>query len=310
MNWCLLQLGWGAQWLWHELKHVLGTLWHWIDAALNPVLARVLALLNPPCTWAGDAVYHLLGGPPWVGLLVLSIVLGTLMLVVFHYTSNQAAIGRARDAITANLLALKFYKDDLRVVLRSQGRILAALGRLQWHMLRPVFIMLLPMLLVLGQMGLRYQWRPLHPGETALVQVSLTDGAKLDAPPTLQIDGGAAIEVGPLRGTRDYAWRIRATQPGRHTLTVAIGDQTLRKELVVGETPQRVSAARIGYDWTAQVMHPAEPVLSPATGVRELTISYPGVASYLYGSGWWLLWFFVLSMLTALALIPVFKTRI
>lgn len=305
-----MQLGWGAQWLWDGLKLGFGTLWHWIDAALNPVLARLLAVLNPPCTWAGDVVYSLLGGPPWVGLVILSIVLGVLMLVVFHYTSNQTAIGRARDAITANLLALKFYKDDLRVVLRSQVRILAALGRLQWHMLRPVFIMLLPMLLALGQMGLRYQWRPLHPGETALVQVFLTQQTYLNPPPSLRAERGATIEVGPLRGQHDYAWRIRATQPGRHTLSLDVGDTTLTKELVVGDPAQRVSAARTGYRWAAQIMHPAEPLLPAGSSVREVTVSYPGVDSYLHGSGWWLLWFFVLSMLTALALIPVFKTRI
>ena len=78
---------------------------------------------------------------------VLSILTGVLALVAFRYASNQDGIGRAKDDIKANLLALKLFKDDLRVTVLSQLRIMWAIARLQRYVLTPVILLTLPMLL-------------------------------------------------------------------------------------------------------------------------------------------------------------------
>ena len=48
------------------------------------------------------------------------------MLVAYKYTSNQRAVKRARDDISANLLTLKLFKDNTSAVLKAQGRLLWA----------------------------------------------------------------------------------------------------------------------------------------------------------------------------------------
>ena len=204
----MLHLGDAAQWLWAILKLVFGTLFGWLDAGLNPVLSPVLSFLNPIFTAVGDAVYAVLSPlPVWLGLTLLSVIAGGFMLVVYRYTSNQAAIGRARDTMTANLLALKLFKEDIRVTFRAQGRLFRALFYWQWLMLRPMFIMVVLLLPVFAQMGTRYQWRPLHPGEQALITVRLKSNpgdvgaaaAELDPSP------GLASAVGPVPGG-DNGW--------------------------------------------------------------------------------------------------------
>lgn len=310
INWLLISIGNAAQWLWHALATGCGTLWDVVDAVLNPVLFRVLAVLNPICTAIGDGVYTVLAPlPVWLGLTLISAVMGVLMLIGFRYTSNQAAIGRARDDITANLLALKLYKDEVRVAVRAQGRVLGALLRLQWHMLRPLLIMLLPMLLVLAQMGVRHQWRPLRVGERTNITVRLKD-APVDLAAVALADGSAlVVEAGPIPGGGALVWRVRAATAGRHTLRLTIGGQSYDKEFVVGDAFQRVSAARSGPRWTAQIFHPVEPLLPAEAPLKEIEIAYPGVASYVYGANWWILYFFIISMLFALLFKPVFKVR-
>jgi uncharacterized membrane protein (DUF106 family) len=310
LNWLLIHLGNAAQWLWGALKLACGAIWGGLDAVLNPVLSRVLAVLNPLCTVLGDAVYAILSPlPVWLGLTLISAVTGVVMLIAFRYTSNQQAIGRARDDITANLLALKLFKDEIGVTFRSQGRILGALGRLQWHMFRPVLIMLLPMLLLLGQMGVRYQWRPLHPGEVALIRLHL-DPAQTDVPEvTLEPSPGVRVEAGPVPGGGELVWRVRAGEPGRHLLRFNVAGTTLEKELVVGDGFQRVSAERLGSHWTSQILHPTERLLPHGSPVASIEIAYAGVHSYIYGANWWILYFFVVSMVFALLFKPVFKVR-
>ena len=158
-------------WIWDCIVRFFGWVVGSLDAILNPLLSPVLAFLNPICTRLGDVVYAVLSPfPVWVGLAVISAVTGVVMLIAFHRTSNQKAIGKVKNDIKANLLALKLYKDELRVTIQSQIRLLWAILRLQRYVLTPVLLMAFPMLLALAQMGIRYQWRPLRSGEQTLIK--------------------------------------------------------------------------------------------------------------------------------------------
>lgn len=310
INSILIHVGDAALWLWATLGTVFGRVGGAIDAVLNPVLSPVLAVLNPACTAFAGGVYAVLGRmPPVVGLILLAVIVGTLMLIGFRYTSNQAAIGRARDAITANLLALRLFKDDFRVALRSQRRALWALCRLQWHMIRPVLIMALPIMLVFAQMGAHYQWRPLRPGEETLLTLHLRPGLA-DAPQAVLQDSPAVAEAtGPASGGGELVWRIRCGTPGRHVLRFDVLGTTIEKELVVANDLARVSPERPGRRWTSQLLYPVEKALPRDSAVRSVEIAYPELDSWVYGSDWWILWFFVVSMVAALLLKPVFKVR-
>jgi hypothetical protein len=60
--------------------------------------------------------------------------------------------------------------------------------------------------------------------------------------------------------------------------------------------------------WT-QLLNPAERLLPRAAGLASIRIDYPGVDSHIYSADWWVLTFFVISMLTALVFKPLFKVR-
>ena len=132
----------------------------WLNALAN----RCAAILLAPVAWV----------PGWVSATVIAAVTGVLMLLIFKYTSQQAAIKRTRSQIKANLLALSLFKDNVWVGLRAQGRILANAGKLMLLAVVPMLVMTLPMVLLLGQLALWYQARPLNVGEEAVVTVKLS----------------------------------------------------------------------------------------------------------------------------------------
>ena len=143
VNWVLIHGYDAVVAVWGAVKVVFVAVFHALDVILEPIFSPLLALLNPICTALGDGIYAVLGPlPPWLSLTILSAIAGLLALVVFRYTSNQKAIGRALDDIKANLLALKLYKDELRVTFQAQGRLLWAIARLQRYMLTPFLVML------------------------------------------------------------------------------------------------------------------------------------------------------------------------
>ena len=294
--WC----GDAARWLGGALFAVAVEVWHKFDYVANPILAPILSILNRACTLIGDGVYAVLGPfPAWAQLVILSAVCGIGMMLVFGRTSNQAGIAAAKDKIKANLLALRLYKDQIHVTLSAQVRLAGAIAKLQWHMLFPVLVLMGPTLLVLGQMGVRHQWRPLAPGERTLIRLTLRSGEGPAPSVVLQPGRGLRIEAGPVPGGGELVWRVRADQPGRHELRFEIGGVALTKELVVGEPGERVSAMRPGHRWTSMVLHPVEWPLPSDSLVAAIEIEYPSTRSVVSGSGYWLLTFFVVSMLAA-----------
>ena len=310
INWVLIHGASAVLDLWEWVKVPVGWMFSALSRILNPILSPTLSLVNPLCTAIGDAVYAGLDRLPiWLGLTVLSIMAGVVMLIAFRYTSNQPAIVRAKDDITANLLALKLYKDDLRVMFRTQVRLLWAILRLQRYVLTPVALMSLPMVLGLGQMGLRYQWRPLRPGETALIRMSLSPEAANTEDVTLDPNPGVIIEVGPIPGDGVLVWRVRGGEPGRHVLRFRAAGGVLEKEFVVERAFKRVSAIRPGREWTDQLFHPAEHPLPPGSPAESIEIQYPSVRSWIYGADYWVVYFFVISLVAAISLKPVFNVR-
>ena len=64
--------------------------------------------------------------------------------------------------------------------------------------------------------------------------------------------------AGPACGAeREVCWNVKAKKPGNHRLSFQVGDQTVAKELAVGDGFMRVSTERPGWDWDVD---PAEPL--------------------------------------------------
>lgn len=310
INWLLVNVATALLWLWEEIKTIFVDVFAAVDVVANPILSPILSFLNPPCTAIADACYAVLSPlPVWLGLSLISVIAGIVMLFAFGRLSNQDAISDLKDEIKANLLALKLFKDELHVTWQAQVRLLWAIVRLQRYMLVPVLVLSPPMLLGLAQMGVRYQWRPLHPGEQALIKLKLDKHVKESPLVTLENNPGVDVEVGPVPGAGEYAWRIRGGEPGRHTLKFQVGKHVIEKELVVGRGLERVSAERSVASWTAQLFHPVEQVISSTSPVESVTILYGARDSWIYGADYWILYFFVISMAAALVVKPVFGVK-
>jgi hypothetical protein len=266
--------------------------------------AQIVAWLN---TVASFLALRLLAPirilPGWLSATLVAAVTGVLLLIVFKYTSAQRAIKRVRDIISANLLALKLYKDSAPVTVRAQGCLLLGAGRLLVLSLVPMAVMGVPVTLLLGQLSLWYQQRPLRVGEEAVVTVTLNDDG--DTPfPEVRLRPTDAVRTtsGPARvfSKREVCWNIEARQIGYHRLTFQVGSKEVDKELAVGDGFMRVSARRpqrvLSNDL---VYYPAEQAFGTDSPVRSIDISYPERSSWTSGTDWWMLYWLVVSFVVA-----------
>jgi hypothetical protein len=267
-------------------------------------LARIADWLSRGADFLGRLLLAPLAVVPgWISATVVSAVTGVLLLAVFKYTSNQNAIKRVRNDIDAHLLALKLFKDSARVALSAQGRILLGAGRLFVLAVVPMLVMAVPVILLLGQLGLWYQARPLKIGEDAVITLGLGGDAASSWPAVnLEPTGAVEVAVGPVRvrSKREVCWNVKAQKPGSHRLFFQVGDQTVAKELAVGDGFMRVSTLRPGWDWSAILLNPWEEPFRPGEPVRSISVTYPSRSSWTSGTDSWVIYWFVVSMVAAL----------
>jgi hypothetical protein len=281
---------------------------------MTDLLIRMLAGINAVANAAGDLLQAPVAAcPGWLSLTVISAAVGVLALIVFKYTSNQQAIGRVRDDIKANLLAVKLYRDSFSVAMKSQARVLTGACRLLLYSLVPMLVLIGPVCLGLAQMGSWYQARPLRP-EDGQVTVQL----KVNGPPgilplvTLEPFPAARLLAGPVRVSSrgEIYFKLQPLENGTHTLVFRVGDGRYEKQMVIGNGFMRVSPKRPGAHLGDVLMYPLETPFASADPVQSISIAYPPRDSRMYGTDWWVVYFFLASMACALLCKPFLKVRI
>ena len=251
--------------------------------------------------------------PGWLSITIISAVLGIPLFIIFKYTSNQRALTRTIDDIKASLLAVRLYRDNIAVTMKSEARLMLCSVKLFVYSLIPVLIMSVPLSLILAQMGLWYQARPLQLGDApVVVNLKLNNASEHWPAVTLDARPGARVVAGPVRiaSRKEICWTIQPVQEGTHLLKFQVGDQQIVKQLAIGTGFMRVSTKRLGMEAADAIMHPLEEPLSASCPVASISIAYPARHSFICGTDWWLVWFCIVSMLAALLIRPFIKGRL
>ncbi|OHB65846.1 MAG: hypothetical protein A2V70_16615 [Planctomycetes bacterium RBG_13_63_9] len=278
------------------------------------VAAQIATWLNLLANALGRYLLAPIGWlPGWLSATIVSAATGVLLLVIFKCTSNQQAIRRVRDDIKANLLALRLFKDSTSVTFRAQGRVFWGAFRLMLLAIVPMLVMVVPVCLLLGQLALWYQSRPLRMGEEAVITLKLGDSAESSWPDVrLEPTSAAEVDVGPVRvlSKREICWRVAGRENGYHRMRFQVDQQTSEKEIAIGDGFMRLSTKRPGWNWSNVLLHPWESPFRPDSAVESIEIDYPDRESYVSGTDWWVVYWFVTSMVAALCFRPFLNVNV
>jgi hypothetical protein len=279
---------------------------------LNAVLVKVTGAVLAPFAML----------PAQVALIIIAIVAGVLAAIAFRYTSYQTGLKRVADQVRASLLAMRLFKDDLRNVFAAQASLFKASGLRLLYSLPPLAVLIVPFVLLLTQLAMWYEFRPLAPSDKALVEARIAPAAwsKYQDLQLVTPDGVDATK--PVRNPHDHSisWRICPHEAAASNeplmLRFRIGeDEVAVKQLVVsndGGTNKLlfVSPRRVGTSFWDRLLYPGEPAFAADSPVQAISINYGSRRNTLFGVAipWWLT-FFVVSILAALAIKPVVKVQ-
>ncbi|UCE27734.1 MAG: hypothetical protein JSW52_02980, partial [Candidatus Coatesbacteria bacterium] len=249
--------------------------------------------------------------PPIWGLAFVSVLAGIVMLFIFKLTSRQEKIRAAKDLIKGYLLQIRLYRDDLPLMFAAQKGILKANLTYLKYSVVPIAFIIVPVVLIMIQLNLRYGAAPMEPRHTFVVK-AVFDGR---VPEDVALSGGDSftVETPPVRveRLREASWRVRANGQSNGTLTITANGGEVTKKVVVGAGPvQRIPTRRASglYD---QLMFPGEAPIESASGVKSIEVIYPPPQLYILGIAFsWIIVFFALSVTGGFALKGLLKVEV
>lgn len=251
-------------------------------------------------------LYPFRGLPPIVGLTFVSLITAIAILLVFRATSDQKALRRVKNRITAGILEIRLFRDDLRAIFRAQWDILRHSLTYMRLSLVPMLWVIVPILLLMIQLQFHYGYRPLQVGESVIVRSSLTGAAPADAV-ELSLRTSSAVDVETpllfLSEQGEASWRIGARGEGSHELRVRAGDLELVKTVSVGRPDGLISPRRPSARLLDQLLYPVEPPVPGAGSITSIDVAYEtGTVSLLGWKTHWMVIFFIQTIVFAFAL--------
>jgi uncharacterized membrane protein (DUF106 family) len=240
---------------------------------------------------------------PLVIVIILSIVVGFLMVILFGYTSDQKAIGVAKDQLKAHLLAVRLYRDQIPVVMGSYGKILRGTGRYLKLAFKPLLYVIIPITLLMVQADRYLGTTPVPANKPFLLTIhtesALLNDVALDLPP------GIAMTAPPVHvpSENSAVWRLEASKEGKYAIKIVAGSQSATKDVNVGKGVgnnndlPRISPIRLRGHFWERMLSSAEPAIPERLSIESISINYPDrnieIAGYEMN---WIWLFFILSM--------------
>jgi uncharacterized membrane protein (DUF106 family) len=235
---------------------------------------------------------------PLAIVVVLSIVIGLLMVVLFGYTSNQKAIGVAKDQLKAHLLAVRLFQDQLHVVVGSYGRILRGTARYLKLAFIPLLYVIIPITLLIVQVDRYLGSTAIAKGAPFLVTVRVSHAnalneISLELPPQITMTAPAVH----VPAEREIVWRLAASQEGAYEVKLVGTGESVTKTVQVASGLARVSPVRLRGQFWERLLTSSESAVPESSPVESIAVNYPertiGIAGYEMN---WIWLFFILSL--------------
>src|SRR5260221_837346 len=248
-----------------------------------------MALSNPlaiACYAAAVAAFNLsLSTSPLAIVVVVSLVVGLLMVVLFGYTSDQKAIGIAKDQLKAHLLAVRLYRDQIPVVMGSYGKILRGTGRYLKLAFKPLLYVIIPITLLMVEVDRYLGATPIPQNAPFLLTVHTTGGdalndAMLGLPPEVTITAPPVH----VPSANEIVWRLAGSKEGKYEGKIIVAGQSAAKAICVGGDLQRISTIRLRGQFWVRMFSSAWPALPANSAIECISVAYPdrniGIASH------------------------------
>jgi hypothetical protein len=218
-----------------------------------------------------------------------------------------------KSKISAYFLEMRLYKDDFSTVAASQRRVLAANLAYTKLVLLPAVAMIIPVVLIMIQLNLRYAHSELRPGATAMVKVKVAEGGDVVADRLTLTPGPGIDKASPavrIKHLGEVDWKVRLTEPGTREIKLSSTSGEMILPVFGGQrlVPRYTVFKKASF--LEGLLNPGAPAIPASMRIESVEILYPSMAFDfgLFSLSWrWT--FLIVSMAFGLVLKFIFKVE-
>lgn len=249
--------------------------------------------------------------PVW-GLLFVSVLSGVVLVLLYGKVSNQAGLRKVKNRIFSYLLEAVIYRHDLKLCLGAQAKMFAQAFVYVAYAIPPILVLMIPCLIILAQLNLRYDVRGFSSGEHGLLEVRFSDPDVLEDVQLKTSPGLAATPAlrDPEQG-KAY-WRLDAKGSGAQQISLNFSSSAPEfTQAVVFNQSGTAIWAKNYKNWLLSLIYPASSGFSKSGTLAELKLSYPEMRYRIFGINMhWLVVFAIVSILSGLAGSKIFGVEV
>jgi hypothetical protein len=241
--------------------------------------------------------------PATFGLFLVSAVAGIILLKLFGLVSNQRKIKTVKNQIKAYLLGMVLYRDDIRIMLGMQGRMLWENLKYLRLSLVPLIVLVIVCLPLMAQLNARYGYAPFRANEKVQIFVQADEPSLLNGMSIHPGDGVNTISPAlRIPEAKEADWRIEVATAGNHTIEISSNGKKFAKRIVVGdEAGKKITPVRSA-GLLDNIFYPGEDFLPKESGLELIRVDYPSGKVDVFGYKMHWLWIFcIVSIVSALA---------
>ncbi|MFZ3340668.1 MAG: hypothetical protein WA213_07285 [Terriglobales bacterium] len=267
------------------------------------ILLQPIAAAAQTAGWAAHFTVLLVSWlmSPLAIVIILSVVIGLLMIVLFGYTSDQKAIGIAKDQLKAHLLAVRLYRDQLHVVMGSYGKVLRGTGRYLKLAFKPLLYVIIPITVMIVWLDRSLGLTAIQMNAPFLLTVRVNNPQALDSV-SIDLPPGITASAPPVHIAADneVVWRLTANREGAYDVKISADGESAEKTVRVSSELAQVSPERLRDHFWERMFSSGESALPANSAVESISVDYPerniplGIAGYEMN---WIWLFFILSMI-------------
>ena len=237
--------------------------------------------------------------PLW-GLLLVSAVSGVVLLKIYGLVSNQKAIRKVKSDIGGALLEVVLYRHDVRTILGAQFSLFKLASKYFLLAVPPIVVLMIPCILLLAQLNLRFGYRPVSAGEPLIVSAVAANDEALQ---NLKFVPQAGVSVTPpvrIPATREAFWRLTPAE-GEGPWHMRVEQQSKGFDFVLNPG-SGMTESFWSVKWWNWLLYPgSDRINGEGAALKELAISYPASSYRILGMEMnWIVVFFLVSLLSGL----------
>jgi len=210
----------------------------------------------------------------WAGITFFGTITGVGMLFVLKYFSDQDEILKWKEKIIGYILEIRLFNSDLINIFFAQFKIFSAVIRYTATMLKPIFLALIPIILLLIQLNLHYGYQPLEQGQKIIISVTFNSASDVNDNWKLETPDGIKIETPVLRieEKKQIKWRLNTQDSGIYNIIISNGEESVDKKIVV-DYKSVISPVRTGKGIISSFFNPGEKNII-SEKINEIKIEY------------------------------------